>query len=201
MIIIGLCGNSGSGKGTVCKSFLKYGIPSVDADLVYRELTSSDSPLLNELAQKFGNEILNSDGSFNRKALANIVFSDKSGKLLSDLNKITHSRVIAEAEKRMDKFREEGKKAVIFDAPLLFESGFDKKCDILIAVTASKEEKIRRIIQRDGIDYETAEKRLNSQYSEEFLKSNADYVIDNIGDTSDIEFSVKKIINNIFCEV
>ena len=93
MTIIGLCGNSGSGKGTVCESFLNYGIPSIDADLVYRDLTVVNSSLTQELSDKFGSEILNTDLSLNRKALADIVFSDKSGGLLRQLNKITHSPI------------------------------------------------------------------------------------------------------------
>ena len=202
MIIIGLCGNSGSGKGTVCDSFLKHGIPSIDADLVYRDLTVVNSTLTQKLANKFGSVILNTDLSLNRKSLADIVFSDKTGELLKELNKITHSSIIAEAESRIADMEKNGFKAVIFDAPLLFESGFDKKCDFIIAVTADKNEKIARIMKRDGIDYQRADARIKSQLSEEFLTEHSDYVIENVGSINDVNSSVAKIIKNIFdCEV
>ena len=202
MTIIGLCGNSGSGKGTVCKIFLEHGIPSIDADLVYRELTVVNSTLTQKLAANFGSEILNADLSLNRKALADVVFADKTASLLRQLHKITHSSIITEAERRISDMEKSGIKAVIFDAPLLFESEFDKKCDFIIAVTANKNEKIQRIMQRDGIDYKRADARISSQLSEEFLIEHSDFVIENTGSVDDLNSSVQKIIKNIFnCEV
>lgn len=198
MVIIGLCGNSGSGKGTVSRFFGKYGIPSIDADAVYHDLTNKDSELNRNLAAKFGIHVLNDDFSLNRRALAEVVFSDKSGNLLKDLNKMTHSWVISATEERIKALTENGEKAVVFDAPLLFESGYNEKCDIIITVTASKEDKIKRIIKRDSIDESKALDRINSQLSEEFLVEHSDYVISNFGSVDDVDEQVKKIINNIF---
>lgn len=202
MIVIGLCGNSGSGKGTVGAYFSKHGIPSIDADLVYRDLIAPGSELVKRLSDNFGTEILNPDLSLNRSALSEKVFSDKSGMLLKKLNKITHSSIIAETERRIDLLSKSGGKAIVFDAPLLFESGFNEKCDFIIAVTADLETKIRRIMKRDSIDYAKARARIDSQLSEDFLRKNADFIIDNSVDNADIEDSVKKIIKNIInCEV
>ena len=202
MIIIGLCGNSGSGKGTVCKSFLRFGIPSIDADALYRELTASGADLNVTLSEYFGKEILNDDGSLNRSVLSKIVFSDETGELLKKLNRITHSRIIDETENRIKNFKINGERAVIFDAPLLFESGFDKKCDIIITVIANAEDKIKRIMQRDDIDFSRASARINSQLEEKYLVERSNYVIKNVGDVNDIDLQVEKIIKNIFnCEV
>ena len=198
MIIIGLCGNSGSGKGTVCKSFLRYGVPSIDADALYRELTAPGADLNVRLSNHFGMDILNDDGSLNRSSLSKIVFSDKSGESLKNLNRITHSRIIEETEKRIENFKLLGERAVIFDAPLLFESGFDKKCDFIITVIAKPEDKIKRIMQRDDIDFSTANARINSQLQEKYLIDRSDYVINNVGDVSDIDLQVNEIIKNIF---
>ena len=198
MIIIGLCGNSGSGKSTVCKIFAKYGLPSIDADLVYRELTASETELTKKISERFGNETLNADLSLNRKALAGIVFADNSEALLAELNKITHSSIIKETKKRIEFFSKEGVDAVIFDAPLLFESGFNNECNVIISVCAPQEEKIERIIQRDNVTREIAEKRLNSQLSEEFLRENSDFVINSGEEYPDAEIQIKKIIKNIF---
>lgn len=202
MIVIGLCGNSGSGKGTVCNIFKKYGISSIDADKVYHDLTAKPSSELNQkLAERFGREILNDDLSLNRKALSKIVFSDDSGKLLSALNAITHSAVIARTEQILDELSKRGERAAIFDAPLLFESGFNKKCDVIIAVTADSETKIDRITARDNISREAAIKRINAQLSEIFLQNNADYVINNVGGEEELEAQIKMIIKKLYkCE-
>ncbi len=198
MIIIGLCGNSGSGKSTVCKIFSKYGIPSIDADMVYRELTTPNAKLTKKLSERFGNEILNDDLSLNRRALSKIVFSDDSCELLKELNKITHSSVIEETKKRIGALAENGENAVIFDAPLLFESGFDKECDLIISVCADREEKINRIIMRDNVTREMAVKRIEAQLSEDFLKQNSDFVINSGENYPDAEIQIKEIIKNIF---
>ena len=201
MIIIGLCGNSGSGKSTVCEYFSKYGITSINADLVYRDLTTPGSELNKKISMHFGNDVLNEDLSLNRKVLAEIVFSDTTGENRLLLNKITHSAVIEETLSRIELLRAKGERAVIFDAPLLFESGFDKKCDVIIALTADREIKIERIMRRDNIDYEKASLRINAQIEEKFLVEHADYVIDTTDD-SDIEFRIKQITEIILkCEV
>ena len=196
MIIIGLCGNSGSGKSTISKSFQKFGISSIDADLVYRDLTGADSNLNRLLSYHFGAKILNSDFSLNRKALSEIVFSDKTGDSLRLLNGITHSHIIAETERRISALEKSGAKAVVFDAPLLFESGFNKKCNVIIAATAEKETKIKRIMLRDKIDYSKACARIDSQIPEHILEERADYVICT-NDGADIDAQIQEIIKNI----
>ncbi len=202
MIVIGLCGNSGSGKSTVCKSFLNFGIQSIDADAVYRDLTKPNSELNLSLRSHFGPEILNEDFSLNRKNLSNIIFSDTTGSKRKLLNSITHSAIIDETLRRIEYHKTKGELAVIFDAPLLFESGFDKKCDIIIAVTADKDKKIERIMKRDSIDYSLASLRIASQLDESFLIKHANYVIDTTDGEGVIEARVREITENIFkCEV
>ena len=91
MKIIGLCGGSGSGKGTVCEIFSKNQIPAIDTDKVYRELTSADSECLRELKKAFGNDIIAPNGSLDRRKLATIVFAgDNAASQLEMLNKISH---------------------------------------------------------------------------------------------------------------
>ena len=177
--------------------FSKYGVHSIDADAVYHDLTSAGAMLNQRIAERFGTDVLNTDKSLNRKVLSEIVFSDGTGNLLKELNALTHSSVISETERRIKKLSQNGKKAVIFDAPLLFESGFDKKCDYIITVTADLEDKIKRIMQRDGIDYDKANARINSQLSEQFLKERSNYVIRNSGSLEDIDRQVKEILTKI----
>ena len=197
MRIIGLCGGSGSGKGTVSHIFSRYNIPHIDTDLVYRELTIPGGGLLNKLILEFGDSILDEFGALNRRALATLVFSDATGALREKLNSITLTEIIRETEKRIEALSKSGYAAVIVDAPLLFESGFDKKCDVIIAVLADKEIRIDRIMKRDGIDKDSAVKRINSQTSDDFLIENSDFVIKNNGSVLDLEPEILVITNKI----
>lgn len=197
MIIIGLCGGSGSGKGTVAEAFRLYGISSIDADAVYRDLTTPGAPLVDALAAEFGSGVIATDGSLDRKALSAIVFTTDDHEKLNTLNKMTHMAILAETEKRISELQRNGEKAVIFDAPLLFESGFNKRCDVIIAVIADRQKRIDRIVNRDCITREAAEARISSQLSDDFLASHADYVIVNNGETCELDLLVKEIAEKI----
>ena len=137
MKVIGLCGGSGSGKGAVSRIFAEIGIPSIDTDAVYRRMTLSDSPCMRALAAEFGKEIINSLGGLDRARLASIVFNDPSR--LKTLNKIAHSFILDETRRRLAEYSDEGFPAAVVDAPVLFESGFDKECDEIICVLADSE--------------------------------------------------------------
>lgn len=180
MLLIGLCGGSGAGKGTVAELFLKHGIPSIDADAVYRDLTAPGSRLPVIISKMFGEQTLTPDGGLNRKKLAEIVFSDKEK--LKNLNLITHAEIITETERRLKKYKAEGYPALIFDAPQLFESGFNKRCDVIISVVAPLETRIERLLSRDGITEEAARKRISSQLSDDYIMERSDFVIVNDGD-------------------
>ena len=191
MKIIGLCGGSGSGKGIVGSVFAKKQIPFIDNDKVYRELTSADSECLSALRDEFGSEIILPDGSLNRKRLAEIVFaSENSSFALEKLNKISHKYILDETRKRLRKFCLDGYKAAIVDAPVLFESGFDSECDLVIAVIADKDKRIARVMERDGISYTAALQRIDSQMSDEDLISRCDYIIRNDSDLDSLEEKV-----------
>ena len=180
MKIIGLCGTSGSGKGYVSMLFTKHGIPSIDTDRVYRETTTKKgSECLCELVSEFGNSILTENGELYRPALAKIVFSDREK--LKRLNEITHKHIKKDTEALLNAYKAEGAPAVIIDAPVLFESGFDKMCDFTVCVTSPTERKIDRIMTRDQITRPEAEARLASQKTDSELVSLTNYQIDNSG--------------------
>ncbi len=195
MITIGLTGGSGSGKGCVCQIFSSYGIDSIDTDIVSRNVCSKGSECLNELCLYFGNSILFDDGNLNRKYLASIAFSDSDK--LSALNRITHKHILSNVRKWLQLQESEKKIAAIVDAPVLFESGFDSECDIVISVIADKETRIKRITDRDKISYKDAELRLSRQKNDEFYIRHSDYVIKNNGTLEDMANQVKSIYNSI----
>lgn len=196
MKIIGLAGGSGSGKGTVAELFLThYGIHSIDTDALYHSLTSQKSECLDALASEFGEEIISSDGALDRAALSRIVFfGDNADERRKRLNEISHYFVLAETRAMIDERRECGDFAVLVDAPLLFESGFDKECDAVISVIADRETRIDRIIKRDAITRDRAEKRIDSQVSDEFLREHSDFIIENNSNTTALLTEISSVV-------
>ena len=198
MKVIGLCGGSGSGKGVVSSLFASRGIPNIDTDAVYRQLISGDGPCTKALSDEFGKEIISPDGSVNRRVLANIVFSsENSDYKLKKLNSIAHKFILDQTRKKLDEFKTLGFKAAIVDAPVLFESGFDKDCDFIISVIADAKIRVERIIVRDNIDKISAEARIAKQLSNEELISRSNYVIENNSDLQSLEKKVNEIADLI----
>ena len=202
MKIIGLAGGSGSGKGEVGKIFADLDIPTIDTDAIYHEMTSADSPCLKALADEFGSGVISDSGALNRASLAKIVFAgDGAESKRLRLNEITHKFILDEARGRLRNFAAQGYSFAAVDAPLLFESGFDGECDVIVSVVAPKDERILRIMQRDGITKEAAIARLESQMSDEELASRSDYVILNDGNLESLQDSVKNTVDKIKFEL
>lgn len=195
MLKIGLAGGSGSGKGTVSSLLSQAGIPSFDCDAVYHDLISRDGLLTREIVKAFGEGVRSKDGGIDRRALADVVFHDKDK--LAELNRITHKEilaVLAEWEKRAE---QQGITAILVDAPLLFESGLDRECDLTLAVTAPTGVRIERIVSRDGITRKEAEERISAQISDEELSRRADVVISNGEDITHLVNEVGRILSII----
>ena len=197
-VLIGLCGRSGSGKGTAAAYFSELGMSVIDTDAVYREMTLSDTtPCMKAIVSEFGREVVASDGSLARARLADIVFSRDPSRL-SVLNRITHRYIIEETERRIEQLTASGAGFIVIDAPLLFESGLSDRCCVIIAVTAEEETLVSRISRRDGITCEESMRRLASQISNDELRRCADYVIENDGDTGALRRRVGDVARDIF---
>ena len=124
MEIIGLTGGIGTGKSTVSNFLREQNFAIVDADLISREVVEPGKPLLKELEEAFGSEIINEDGSLNRKGLAAIVFNNVEQRKLMD--SIMHKEILAEMRRSMENYQEQGRhQGIIIDAPLLFEIGLE----------------------------------------------------------------------------
>ena len=196
MKIIGLTGGSGAGKGEVCKAFLPNGIDSIDTDKISRDVTRKGTECLRELTENFSGVILTAYGELDRAKLAEIAFSSR--KNLEALNSITHKHILKECANWLLSMVKADRQAVIIDAPLLFESGFDKNCDIIIVVIAELEKRLQRIVKRDNITPEQAEIRVKHQKNDGFLIENADYVIYNNSSYSDVYIQVSDICRELF---
>ena len=189
MKIIGVTGSSGAGKDTLCEILEnKYNAEIVDADKIAKELSKKGTMYLKSIVDCFGSKIVNRQGELNRKKLASIIFEDE--KKREELNKLTFIYVVDEIKRRISKLK---KDIIVVNAPLLFESNLNQICDFVIAIIADRDIQIERIMKRDNLTKEAAEKRLNMQNTDDFYIENADYIIHNKGDIKDIEKQLKDI--------
>lgn len=182
MVIIGITGQSGSGKGYLSSEFEKFGYIHADADKIYHTLLETNEALKQELISEFGSDIVK-DGKIDRKSLGTKVFGKNNRRRLQKLNKIAHKHVCREYIRMIIKAKADGAKGFIIDAPLLIEARLHKICDKCICVVCSEEIRIKRIMERDKIDYGAAKLRIDSQKPLEFYTSKCDLVF--LGDGSD----------------
>ena len=180
MKIIGITGQSGSGKGHLSAEFKKLGYIHADADKIYHGLLSSNAELKVEIVHAFGEDVL-SNGEIDRKALGVKVFGKKNARKLLKLNKIAHKYVAREYISLIRKLKSEGAKGIIIDAPLLIEARLDKICDTTVFVLAGREERIKRIMARDGIDRAAAVLRIDSQKDASFYAKHCRHIFINNG--------------------
>lgn len=201
MRVIGLTGGSGAGKGEVSLCFISQGVKCLDTDKVSREVCLPGKPCLKELVEYFGEVILLPDGKLDRKGLAAIVFGEEDPEKRevkhAALNRITHRHIIDAMNDWLRECEKAGDRFAVVDAPQLFESGFDRHCDYTIGVIADEEVRIRRIISRDRITRDTAEKRIRSQKSNQFFIDTCDFTVYNNQGIDVLEGQVNNILEKI----
>lgn len=174
--LVGLTGKTGAGKSTVSALLKEKGAYIIDGDIVARTVLVDNAVLINKLCEEFGEEILNSDGALNRRALAKEAFStpEKTEVLNSIMHPAINALIFEEAEKAFADYD-----VVIVDAAAIIESGFTEKSDYLIVVHAPVEIRKDRIIKRDGLTEADADVRINGQKEDEFYLSKADFIFNN----------------------
>lgn len=195
--VIGLTGRSGAGKGAVCEIFRKYGIPAVDTDAVYHTILSQKGPCTDELVARFGREILNENGLVDRKKLAARIFGAENKALLHSLNEITHKYIMAKTRETVQVHRENGVRAVLIDAPQLFEAHVEAECDLTLGIIAPDTLCTARIMARDGITREQAEKRLAAQHDNDYFRKNCTVVIENAGTRAELEAKICQFLTDL----
>jgi dephospho-CoA kinase len=185
-----------SGKTAASQALKEEGAYVIDADQVSRELVQPHTSTWNELIRVFGEDIVQKDGSIDRKKLAARVFSDGAQRKL--LNQILHPRIREEMERRTKEIGQRDPEAiVVIDAALLVELGDYREMDKVIVVTSTEKQQVERLKDRDGMDPEDARKILSSQMPlEEKLKA-ADFVIRNEGSLEEMRRKAKEIFQEL----
>ncbi len=177
MIVLGLAGQSGTGKTTVAAMLVDRGAACLDMDLVAREIVEPGRRALGRIGKAFGEEFLLGDGTLNRRKLGRKVFSDPAA--LELLNSITHPELVLRARAWIWGLEESAcpPPVAVIDAAVLFESGLIELVDVVLVTVASPELQAERIALRDGISHEDALARIHAQRDVDVLAERADYLI------------------------
>jgi len=188
-MIIGITGGTGSGKTTLLRTVQALGGIVLDCDAIYHELLQTDKKLLSDIESRFPGTVC--DGSLDRKRLGAIVFSDENA--LKALNAITHGAVKAEVLRRL----ENAPKLAAVDAIGLFEGGLAEICDVTIAVTAPEEDRIARLMARDGISEEYARMRIGAQKNDGEFSALCDHTLHNDSTQQAFESKCLAFLHNL----
>ena len=172
-MVIGITGGTGCGKTTLLNAISDCGGLVLDCDAIYHDLLRSDAGMLAAIDARFPGVV--EDGQLNRKKLGAIVFADE--KALLELNRITHAAVKQEVLCKLSA----APKLAAIDAIALFEGGLAELCDVTVAVTAPAEDRVKRLIARDGISEEYARSRIAAQHDESWFRQRCDYLLENNG--------------------
>lgn len=186
--IIALTGTTGSGKSYAAEFFRKAGVPVIDCDAVTKlpNLYNAD-----DFSTVFGEAVKNSDGTLNRRKLAQIAFSQEGGK--EKLESITFPIILEKINEITEELKASGNKTVVLDAPTLFDSGLQDRCSRIVVVTADENIRLERIMKRDGITENEARLRMSAQKE---LTDYADAVI-NTNVTRDLTEEINSILEDL----
>ncbi len=187
---VGITGGIGSGKSTVCAQFSSRGRTVLCADEIGRHLTDTDDQIKTAIRNRFGDGVFLQNGLVDRKALAAIVFNNKS--LRQKLDAIIHPVVFKAVESSIANLSLAQKSPyLLVEAALIFESGMDKKLDYVIVVNADEERRIKRVVDRDHVSRDSVIARMRSQMDVDQKLKLADFVIDNDGSEQELQRRVE----------
>lgn len=196
-MVIGLTGPTGAGKSTASRTAEAFGFKIIDADLAAREAVKKGSPLLEKICFEFGN-VLNKDGSLDRKKLAASAF--KNQECTKKLNSVMLPYIKNLIARKIAVLESDGAKLILLDAPTLFEAKADSLCFKIIGVLAPKELRLKRIMNRDGITKDAAELRMNAGKSDDFYLEHCDCILINEGSEQDFQQECDKLFKSFLLE-
>jgi dephospho-CoA kinase len=195
MLWIGLTGGIASGKSTVSRLLKARGYQVVDADELVREVSQSGTPAFKEITQAFGQGSISTDGTLNRKKIAEVVFTDRSK--LDALEKILHPRVRELATQKRAELARRGTALAFYDVPLLFEKSMESLFDRVVVVVCSRELQLSRLMARNGLTVSEAEVRIQAQLPLEVKAKRGHDVLRNEGTLAELEASLDQFLKSL----
>ena len=177
MRIIGLTGGIACGKSTISLTLKSLGALIIDGDQLSRALTQPGGLALPAIRAEFGSEVFHADGTLDRRGLAGRAFA--SAEKTELLNSVTHPAITALARKRVAEAEKNGDDIALLDAPVLFSSELLGDCRAVICVCAPRDQRMARLLSRDGIDLAEIERRMSAQPDEKYNRDNSDIIIEN----------------------
>lgn len=193
MKVIGLTGGIASGKSTVSKMLHQdFGIAVIDADEIAKKIVEPGGSALEMIKEEFGPEYLDGDGGLDRIAMSDRIVRDSKAK--ERLEAITHPAIEHHVSNIIADYRARGKALVVYDCPLLLEARQEKFVDTVMLVTVDPGVRLNRLMERDGVDADTAQKRIDIQIPDDIKRRYADIVIENNGTKADLRRKLTKIV-------
>lgn len=174
-LVVGITGGIGSGKSTICNVFRILGIPVFEADAAARHLMDSDATIKNALTGLFGDTIYTPSGHLNRQKMAEEIFTNNN--LRIKVNELVHPVVRSKFYEFLE--QNEALPYVIYEAAILFEGGFHEKMNFSILIAAPEEQRIARVMERNGLTEKSVRERMKSQWPEEKKRELADMCLEN----------------------
>jgi dephospho-CoA kinase len=192
MIVVGLTGGPGTGKSLAASYLEKHGAVILSGDDAGKKAVEEYPSVLRNLVKAFGEEILNPDGSLDRRKLGNMVFADPDARQI--LNEIIHPRLLKILRSELIKSLNDGKtNLIVIDAALIFEWAIADWCDYILVVTARRDIRLKRMVVQ-GLTYRQAENRIRSQIPDREKAALADYVIENNGTKAELRKEIDRFL-------
>jgi dephospho-CoA kinase len=190
-----LTGGIATGKTYVRARLTSHGIPTLDADTLARDAVAPGSPGLAAVTARFGTDLVQSDGSLDRRRLGAMVFADPQAR--ADLEAIVHPRVREATAAWLDRLADAGETLAVVDIPLLYETGRERDFDRVVVTSCPRGQQVARIVERDGLSPAEAEARIDAQLPTDEKVRRADFVIDTGGTYGDTNRQIDRIVEKL----
>ena len=191
--IVGITGGAGSGKSTLARMMTVYGITHIDADQVARQATAPGSEGLEKIIRQFGPTVLDATGALNRQHLRELVFRDSDARVR--LEKILHPIITRMVVELLDTTPG----PIVYEAALLLEAGHDRLVDMVVTVSAPTEIRLRRLLQRPGMDENKARAMIAAQNTDMWREERSHAVVHNTGDLESLRIDTEKLVSLFSC--
>lgn len=195
MLIVGLTGNVAAGKSAVAELWAREGVPVVSADQLARAAVEPGSAGLARVAELFGPGVIGADGTLDRAAVRRIVFRDDEDR--RTLEAVVHPEVRRQRDEWTERQRGAGEAMVVWEIPLLFETGMEKEVDVVVMVDAPPGMRRRRIVETRGLTDEEAEMMMDAQLAAGEKRRQADLVVENDGTREELAMRAAEVLESL----